>query len=214
MVSDYAIPGSAKITIDKRDQISAAIDIFLDIAMFNSISFLREMTINEKQNFGKKKLQYFWDSRHFKDREIYYHIDKNNPPEYFSFAFSARTGPKQFDCFRYVSIWDNYLRENFSELKNENINPIEQIKKHRDYDNIDARYKSNDYWKDKKGDYLLLRINRSPNDGDREAEFITYFGTSPIHDGIIKVVSISEYFNQWLKKQIDELYISAFKIVC
>ena len=51
MVCDDIIPGNAKMVIDKEDQLSAAVDIFLDIAMFNSYSFLNEMPHEEKVMF-------------------------------------------------------------------------------------------------------------------------------------------------------------------
>ena len=34
---------NARMLIDEHEQVSAAVDIFLDIAMFNSISFLKKL---------------------------------------------------------------------------------------------------------------------------------------------------------------------------
>ena len=48
------------------NQIAAAVDIFLDIAMYNSISFLRNKDLDFKKSFSKLKYDYArikkWDS--------------------------------------------------------------------------------------------------------------------------------------------------------
>lgn len=213
MVSDSIIPGNSKIIIDKKDQISAAVDIFLDISMFNSISFLNNMDLQSKKRFSKQKLD-FYNNTKSTDDNLYYFIDEKKPPAYFSFAFASRLDSKSIDYSKYVTTWDRFLKEKYAGEQLKNISPPNQLDFHRDKKNLDKKYFDLDYWKDKSGDYLLLRINKEPGSSDREQAFATYFGNDDIHVGITKIVPISEYFNKFLRKQIDELYISAFKVIC
>lgn len=213
MVSDDIIPGNAKMIVDKKDQISAAIDIFLDIAMFNSFSYLKAMDTKSKQLFSEMKLD-FYEMIKSSDYNIYYLIDEKKPPTYFSFAFAARTESKKLDFNKYVSIWNKFIRERYANCKNVNMPPEKQLQLHKDKDNLDNKYFSSDFWKKYSGDYLLLRLNREPNTSERANEMIEFFGIDEMHIGATKLVSLSEYFETYLKKQIDELYISAFKVVC
>lgn len=218
MVSDSFIPGNAKMIVDKNDQISAAIDIFLDVAMFNSISFLRDLDLNSKKQFSELKLNYFNKMKSVFDGNIYYYLEDDNPPSYFSFAFAARVDNKTIDYYKYVELWNVFLRERYPKQRNNNIFPVEQLKKYyRDIENIDNQYLNEKFWNNYHGDYLFLRTNQRPNTKGRTYDIANYFGITSIkefHIGLTKVVPISEYFNPFLRKQLDELYISAFKIIC
>lgn len=214
MVSDDIIPGNAKMIIDHKEQISAAVDIFLDIAMFNSYSFLREMELREKQAFSKVKLDFFLYNRNILDREFYYFLDKNKPPKYFSFAFAARVDYNRFDFRKYIDLWNKFIEYKYNGFCNVNITPVEQIEFYKDKENIDKKYFDSSFWGNYSGDYLLLRLNRKPNKYEHRIQLFNYFGITEMHEGATKLVPTVQYFDAFLKKQIDELYISAFKVVC
>lgn len=218
MVSDSFIPGNARMIVDKRDQISAAVDIFLDVAMFNSFSFLSEMNITNKKLFSRSKLNYYNKMKNIIGDNIYYYLDEKEPPSYFSFAFAAREDNQVIDYYKYVELWDSFIREKYPNKDNIIIPPNEQLQNYYiDKDNIEKLYFDVDYWKDYHGDYLFLRTHKKPNTKSRMFDIANYFGVSDIgeyHLGLIRIVPVSEYFNPFLKKQLDELYISAFKVTC
>ncbi len=214
MVSDQAIPGNAKIIIDKKDQISAAVDIFLDIAMFNSVSYLATMPLKQKQEFSKLKLGFYNRIKDQNDYSCYYLIDRKESPSYFSFAFAARIDHKKIDYDNYVNIWNRFLKTEYPDCQNINVSPQEQLKFYRDRGNLDNKYFDSTFWEKYKGDYLLLRINREPRDTDHAESLANNLGINEMHVGVTKLVPTSRYFESFIRRQIDELYISAFKIVC
>ena len=93
IVSDVLIPGNARIIIDVEDQICAAVDIFLDIATFNSVSYLKNLSLQDKQKFSQKKLDFYKKN----NLTGYYFIDPTTPPSYFSLSFSARISKSIID---------------------------------------------------------------------------------------------------------------------
>lgn len=78
---------------------------------------------------------------------------------------------------------------------------------------IDRYMIIDDDWRDYKGDYLLLRINKEPNTNSEKNKIINYFGLTEFNVGDTKIVTINEYFNPFIRKLINELVISAYKIV-
>lgn len=212
-VSDRLIPGNAKMIINHSDQISAAVDIFLDISMFNSIAFFNKMTHEDKFNFSNKKFQFSQDSK----LSSYYMCSKENPPAYWSFAFSTRTDNKSIDYYKYVSLWNEFLKKNYPNIRKNDMlvmPPHEQIKLHRDIDNLDTKYLSKEYWDTQQpGEWLLIRINREPNDNERKIALSNMFGISSFHIGAVKLVPINYYHLPFMQQQLKELYISAYKIV-
>ena len=216
MVSDNELNGQARMILDRDDQISAAVDVFLDIAMFNAISFLKDLSLEQKQDINTTKIE-FLNSNIGINNSIYYRIDSDEPPTYFSFAFFARTDYGTIDYEKYVNIWDEFLNLYFENEHFVNERPEKQLEYHRDRKNIESKYFDPDHWLTyEKGDYYFLRYNSTPNDNQREQQIKNYFGIicdDDMHIGATKVVNSSEYFTQFLRRQIDELYISAFKIV-
>ena len=69
------------------------------------------------------------------------------------------------------------------------------------------------FWKKYSGPSLLLRINSKPNTNERERILCNYFGITEFNVGEVKIVPLSEYYNPYLKQQIDELIVSAFKVI-
>lgn len=209
MVSDDAIPGNAKMIIDKEDQLSAAVDIFLDIAMFNSYSFFRNLKHKEKIEFSNVKYEYFKCI----GEESYYLFSEANPPSYYSFAFSARIDGKNLDYLKYIDLWKNFINSQYSSYTNDVFPIVEQLNFYKDFGNLDKEYLTSEYWIDYKGDYLLLRINREPNTNAEKNKITNYFGLTEFNVGDTKPVPINEYFNPYIRRLINELIISAYKIV-
>lgn len=209
MVCDDIIPGNAKMVIDKEDQLSAAVDIFLDIAMFNSYSFLNEMPHEEKVMFSNKKYKYFKES----GEESYYLFSDANPPSYYSFAFSARNDGKTLDYSKYIDLWEKFIEKQYPLCVNNIPSIIDQVNCYKDVGNLDKEYFDLDYWKKYEGDLLLLRINKEPNTNLEKDKILKYFHLTEFNVGETIIVSSNDYFNPLIRKLINELVVSAFKIV-
>lgn len=209
-VCDELINGDAKMIIDSRSQEVAAIDIFLDIAMFHSYSFLDIMTNEPKHEFNRTKYNFFIENNY----ESFYYIDTIAPPQFLSFAFAARKDINEFDITYYCDIWDNFVANNFRNQTHININPENQMKYHLQSGMLDKKYFTTEFWKTyPSGNYLFIRINREPNTNERKEELAKYFGVPKFHIGPTKVVPISEYYKPFFKTMLNEHYISALKIV-
>lgn len=202
--------GQAEILADENSEIVAAVDIFLDIAMFNSISYLEKLTDKQRNDFNQIKYEYFINEK----LNSYFYINPNDPPSYISLAFSQHINHDKLDYYGYIICWNKFLKKYFPNEKNINLSPTEQLKKHEDYDNIDDEYKSEKYWENKqKGAYLLLRVNKRPNNDKRMEKILNYFGSPTYHVGLIKIITLQEYHMPYIKEDFEELVVSAFKIV-
>lgn len=209
MVSDAAIPGNAKMIIDKEDQLSAAVDIFLDIAMFNAYSFFRNLSHQEKIWFSSIKYEYFTQL----GENSYYLFSESEPPSYYSFAFSARIDGNNLDYAKYIELWENFINVKYSSCVNDVLSTVNQLKYHKDVGNLDKEYFEPEYWTNYKGDYLLLRINKEPHKIVEKNKILNYFGLTEFSVGKTKLVTINEYFNPYIRKLINDLIISAYKVV-
>lgn len=213
MVSDGLIPSDAKILIDPNLLTIAAVDIFLDISMFNSFSYLKSMTIPEKKQFNQLKIEFF--KKHAMQLcPIYYDI-KEPYPDYFSLAFCCRVNNKTFDFDKYIWLWNLFLQE-FEFDKHNNIiaKPTEMLRYHVDYKNLPKRIKEDNYWKQQsKGALLLLRTNHRPNDDLRLEWLKSYLGLKQYRVGRLSIVPLSDINNSMLQRELRELNVSAFKII-
>lgn len=202
--------GKAEILADENSKIIAAIDIFLDIAMFNSISSLKELDETARTNFNQIKYEYFLDEK----LESYFYINPNDPPSYISLAFSQHKDYDKYDYYGYLICWEKFLKKYYPDCVNKNPLPTEQLRNHVDYDNIDDIYKNEDYWKQKQsGAYFLIRVNKRPNDTEREEKILNYFGYPTYRIGLTKIISLQEYHMPYIRKDFEELNVSVFKIV-
>lgn len=215
-VGDELRPGTAEVWTDSTNQLAAAVDIFLDIAMFNSIPYFRDkLSIEEKQDFNSIKLAFF-NKNNFNS---YFVIDKNAPPSYISFAFAFRQGVHKIDYSGYVDCWDEFIEsdlitQKFGEIKIKMESPEIQIKQHKNFNQLPQMYSSNKYWqKFQQGDYLLLRVHSLPNTAERARKIKRFFGIVECQVGPVKIVPISDYFRPDIKRDINEGNISAFKVV-
>lgn len=202
--------GKAEILADETSKIAAAIDVFLDIAMFNSISYLKKMNDAERNKFNELKYNFYMKN----NLNSYLYIDPKNPPSYMSFAFSQHNKIYDIDYYGYIICWKKFLNEYFPGETNENLSPTEQLKMHQDYGNIDDIYKSETYWKTKlKGAYFLIRTNKRLKDTGREERLAVYFNSPTYHVGLTKLITLQEYHMPYIKREFEELNVSAFKIV-
>jgi len=214
IVQDSLVPSDARMIIDEKDEIAAAIDIFLDIAMFNAHSYLYNMEMVDKKAFSIRKLSFYEEQSAQKRMTSYYDIDENEKPAYFSFAFAARTSTSTFDVYRYVEIWRKFIQSEFANENNINKKPHEQLLQYIDKDNIDTKYLNEEFWETySKGEYLFLRVNREPNTDEQKERLLMYFRATQFRIGLVKIVPISEYHNPYLTPFLQELYVSAYKIV-
>lgn len=209
IVCDERISGNARMIIDIQDQISAAVDIFLDIAVFNSISFLEKLSISDRQKFSEKKLNFYINN----NLGSYYFIDPDTPPTYFSLSFSARLNKETIDYDKYKYLWDEFLVQNGYNTKIINIPAEQQILRHVEIGNLPSSVKTSEYWKNYAGANLFLRINQKPEKVERKNILCNYFGITSFNIGETKIVPLSEYYNPYLKIQMNELIVSAYKII-
>lgn len=209
-VCDDLIRGDAKMIIDLESLESAAVDIFIDIAMFHSYSFLDIMANEEKQDFNRIKYNFFIGNNY----KSFYYIDIDSPPRFLSFAFAARKGISEFNIIEYCNIWESFINSNFENQVHINLPPNQQMKYHLQAGMLDKRYFTSKFWDGYlQNDYLFLRINREPNTNERKEKLAQYFGIPKFHCGATKIVPVSEYYKPFLKTMLNEHYVSVFKIV-
>lgn len=213
MVSDGLIPSDAKILIDPNLLTIAAVDIFLDISMFNSFSYLNSMTISEKRQFNRLKIDFF--KKHSMQLCPMYYDIKKPYPDYFSLAFCCRVNIKTFDYDKYIWLWNLFLQEyEFDKNKNIIAKPTEILRYHVDFKNLPEKIKEDNYWKRQtKGAILLLRTNHRPNDDLRLEWLKSYLGLKQYRIGRLSIVPLSDINNSMLQRELRELNVSAFKII-
>lgn len=184
------------------------IDIFLDVALFNSYSFLREEEISEKQAFGKKKYKYF---RKHNLTTCFDEVNENL--EYYSFAFSCHSESKgdifSVDLNKYIGIWEDFIREYYPKSVHTEMQ-IEQQLKMRVDDHLPIDY-HNEFDLKEPGIYFVLRLNRADLPSNIKARILAIFGGDEISFANLKIVTKDELNNY--TDLLKELYISAFKIV-
>lgn len=195
----------AKVLLDNDGLKTIFTDIFLDSAIFNSYSFLKEMSDKEKQAFGKKKLEFYQK----RDLSCFYRLDCEDEDKllYYSLAFSCRKSVDEFDFDGYISLWNEFIAEYYPNEKHVEKNVSEQLKQHVDYGQLpnDLRQK---IMKKGEGAYLILRINHNRTDKLYE-RIRNYFGGYDI--GKIKIVRISEYYK--IDDMLKNLDVSAYKVI-
>lgn len=203
---------SAKMIIDQKYFISSAIDILLDIAMFNSYSFLRNLSIKEKKEFNLKKIEFF-NKKKF-DCFYSFEEDKSRFPKYLSFAFAARTTIDTIDYDTYISIWDEFIKTYYPDKIHIEDTVMEQLKKHSDYGAIDVKGLANRLNQRSNGAYIVLRTNRRNRAKPIEKELCDFFKISSFHIGAIRIISLNDFVTTpMFYRFVKNLEVSAFKVV-
>ena len=204
---------NAKMIIDQKYFISSAVDILLDIAMFNSYSFLRDLNIEKKKEFNLKKIEFFKQNKY--DCFYSFERDKSKFPKYLSFAFAARTTIDTIDYDMYVSIWDKFIKTYYPNETHIEESVPAQLKKHSDCFSLqDIKKLSNSINKKSNGAYVLLRINRKNRAKPMEEEICNFFKIPNLHVGATRIVSLEDFINSpMLNRFVKNLEVSAFKII-
>lgn len=196
----------AELVIDESLLIVAITDILLDIIMFNSYSFLKELDIDKKRSFSSKKYE-FYKKEHLNS----FYECSDDKIMYYSLAFSARNGIDDFDFDRYIAYWDKLINELYPSYKHKEKSIQEQLVQHVDkYELPKNLYKKFDTKAD--GAYLVLRTNRDRTE-DIHPQLCSLFGIKQkkYRHGIIKIVPIED-FDTYVPL-LEHLDVSAFKIV-
>lgn len=204
---------NAEMIIGDEYTICATIDIMLDIVMFNSYSFLRELSEKDKKLFSSKKYQRFKDKKY--NSFFHYKTLLEKEPNYFSFAFAARENKSEIDIDQYIYLWNDFINDNYPEEKNI-IKPVmEQLQYHKSFNQITKPEAKKDITAlfDTPGTKLLLRTNRGVRNKALRMDIRKYFGAPKYRMGLLKVVDLWEYHNPWLSKALRNGYITAFKVI-
>ncbi len=182
----------------------AVVDILLDIIIFNSYSFLKELPTEEKKMFTRKKFEFFksnnWNC-------FYDYADEDNL--YYSFAFSARKNEKSIDLKKYIEFWNLFMDKYYPNMKHKEKDVHEQLLQHVDYDELPKNL-SQKFDSKPKGAYLLLRTNKDRTE-NLHPTLCALFGIDEYKKGKIKIVPLKE-FNKH-KDLFKNLDVSAFKVV-
>lgn len=195
---------NAEIIIDDHLLNAVITDIVLDIIMFNSYSFLKEMTIKEKREFSKQKFEFFANNQL---RCIYDY--KSNKSLYYSLAFSARRDDLSFDHEYYISLWDKFINVYYGDKKHIEKSVKEQLSQHVDKGELpkNVHRKFSNY---PQGAYLLLRTNTDRTE-IIHPQLYNLFGIKEFRKGKIKIVPIADF--EKYRPLLMNLDVSAFKIV-
>lgn len=197
----------AKLVIDKEFLIPTATDLFLDLAMFNSYSFLQDMSVEEKREFSKQKFEYF---KH-RNLPCYYTYDNSDILLYYSLAFSARKTLKKIDIPMYIALWEDFLRTYYPGKLHMEPSLESQLKQHIDFGQLPCQKILDELDSRPNGSYLLIRLNRRPRSTKMATELNTILGGSTLSSKSWKIISLSEYST--IKQYTQNLYISAFKLI-
>lgn len=196
----------AKLVLDEEFLIPATTDLFLDLAMFNSYSFLRDMSIEEKKDFSRQKFEYFKQ----KNLHCYYTYDDSDTLMYYSLAFSARKTTKKIDIPLYVSLWEDFLQTYYPGRLHQEL-PLElQLKQHVDFGQLSCEKILDKLNQLPEGSYLLIRLNKSPRTKKQALELNAIFGGNTLTSKNWKIIPTNQYLQ--IQKYVQTLHISVFKI--
>lgn len=198
---------NAELIIDYRLLKDAIVDIMLDIAMFNSYSFLKEMSSTDKKEFNEKKYTYFKT----KQKRCFY--DYDNPGSktlYYSLSFSHRFGSEDFDVSGFIVEWDEFIELNYPGYKHQEKSIEEQMKQHVDYKEFPNNFHLK-FANKPEGAYLVLRTNKKKNSPKVQPSINNLFNIINFRKGKIRIIPLSLFNDyQFMMKNLD---VSAFKIV-
>ena len=196
----------ARLVLDDSFFETAIEDILLDISVFNSYSFLRDISVSDRINFSQKKVEFC------QDQEIKFYNVESGDKRYFSLAFVARDENGEIDLDKYVQLWDDFISKYYGNCVHKELSVKEQLLYHRDYEELPKTCKTT-IMKKGNGTYLLLRTNKDKTES-LHPQLYSYFGIGKkksYRKGLILVVPISEYDNVY--PLLEHLDVSAFKVI-
>ncbi|MBD5542721.1 MAG: hypothetical protein HDR01_00390 [Lachnospiraceae bacterium] len=198
-----ALSCDAELIIDYKLLKHAIVDIILDIVMFNSFSFLKNMKMADKKKLSEEKYLFFQE----KNFDCFYDCPKEKIM-YFSLAFLARN-ESGFNMDDYIDLWDKFIETYYPNCKHQEKSIIEQLKQHVDYEELPKGI-TKKFVNLLPGAYLLLRTNKDRTE-DLHPTIYSVFGIKKYRKGKIKIVPIDEF--DTYKELLEHLDVSAFKIV-
>lgn len=221
----YVVAGGQEIYISEINNVDGEIvadfdykeiaitDIFLDIAMFNSYSFLKHMPAPDKKKFSKMKAEYYSTNK----LDSFFINEENAKLDYYSFAFACHStddnGNIIFDAEKYINIWDSFIKENYPNGTHIEY-PVEKQIEMRVDDHI-----PHDYYKRfasySPGIYFIFRVNKKDIPVKRKASVNNMFKTSNCEVGDLCIVNLEDaikYFDNF-NELFTDLFIAAFKVV-
>lgn len=197
----------AKLVIDEEFLIPAATDLFLDLAMFNSYSFLQNMSVDEKRIFSKQKFDYF----KAKNLPCYYVYDNSDTLLYYSLAFSARRTAKRIDIPMYLALWEDFLKTYYPGKVHKEA-PLEaQLKQHIDFGQLPCQKILDELKILPNGSYLLIRLNKHPRSQKLKTQLNAIFFGNTLTAKNWRIIPLDDYAS--IKKYTQTLHISAFKLI-
>ena len=196
----------AQIVIDEKDFVNTLIDILLDIIMFNSYSFLKELNIENKRLFSQQKYDLFID----KKLECFYEYSTSTGKLfYYCLAFSAHDSNGAFNKEKYIQLWKMMIDGFYPNKKHIEKSIAEQLKQHVDYGQLPANL-GDRLAKNTKGAYLVLKINTDRTKNLHPLLF-SLFGKDEYNRRKVLIKPISEI--KKFEPLLKNLDISAFKVV-
>lgn len=225
MLDLYIVAGGKEMYVSEMDDINgmiaadpnykgiAIIDIFLDIALFNSYSFLKRLSKPEKKKFSKLKADYYRKN----GLDSFFINEENVDLDYYSFAFACHTidkdGNEIFDFDKYISIWNDFLNQYYPNRIHEEYSIEQQIEMRVDNHIPKNYYKKFDSLP--AGIYFILRINKKDIPIKRKESVNNIFKTKNSKVGDLVIVNQTEAINYFdvYSELFTELYIAPFKIV-
>ena len=165
------------------------IDIFLDVAMFNSYSFLRDEETEEKQAFSKKKYEYF------KNHNLNTCFDEvAEDLDYYSFAFSCHDQSDEnifsIDLEKYKIIWENFIQEYYPNSVHEEREIDQQLTMRID-NHLPIDYQ-NEFNGKNPDIYFVLRPNRKDLPTEIYYQILSIFGGKEVSFSDLKIVTKAE----------------------
>lgn len=197
----------AKLVIDEEFLIPAATDLFLDLAMFNSYSFLQDMSVDEKRVFSKQKFEYF---KH-KNLPCYYAYDNSDTLLYYSLAFSARNTSKKIDIPLYIALWEDFLQTYYPGKLHKESSLESQLKQHKSFGQLPCQKILDELNSSPAGSYLLIRLNTHPRSSKLAAELNAILGGNTLTLKNWKIIPLNKYST--IQKYAETLHISVFKLI-
>ncbi len=195
---------NSEIVISKQYIKCAIIDILLDIVMFNSYSFLKNMNISKKHDFCKEKYDFFFQNNY----PCFYEY-KGDKELYYAFSFSARKDKDSFDISMYINLWNTFISQKYANCIHVEKTILQQLKQHVDFEELPKSMTSS-INKKSQGAYLLLRTNKDVTE-ELHPSICSVFGLKKYKKGVNKIIPMEEFHSyEFLCKNLD---VSVFKIV-
>lgn len=189
------------------------IDILLDIAFFNSYSFLRELSLEERKEFSRRKFEFYKKER----LQTVFEEHTSDDLGYYSLAFSCHIPhildkdryEYEIDLDKYIRIWERFINTYYPDRKHKEISVEEQIKRRKN------NHIPKDYYHEfddaKPGIYYILRTEEKNISPDYVKYVLSIFGKEDMTVAHLKIIEAKD-FDKYV-----ELYknagVSVFKIV-